>query len=67
MGIGRIERFIADWELATGVQKQEVAAPTGKKVAVVGSGPAGLTCAADLAKHGHSETIFEALHVPGGV
>lgn len=67
VGIGRIERFIADWELATGVQKQEVAAPTGKKVAVVGSGPAGLTCAADLAKLGHSVTIFEALHVPGGV
>lgn len=67
VGIGRIERFIADWELEKGVQVQDPAAPTGKKVAVVGSGPAGLTCAADLAKLGHRVTIFEALHVPGGV
>ena len=67
VGIGRIERFIADWELAQGVQKQDIAPATGKKVAVVGSGPAGLTCAADLAKLGHSVTIFEALHVAGGV
>ncbi|MCL6635084.1 MAG: NADPH-dependent glutamate synthase [Peptococcaceae bacterium] len=67
VGIGRIERFCADWELATGVLPQEVAPPTGKKVAVVGSGPAGLTCAADLAKLGHKVTVFEALHVAGGV
>lgn len=67
VGIGRIERFCADWELATGVKTQEVAPPTGKKVAIVGSGPAGLTCAADLAKLGHDVTIFEALHVAGGV
>jgi glutamate synthase (NADPH/NADH) small chain len=67
VGIGRIERFIADWELAKGVQKQDIAPATGKKVAVVGSGPAGLTCAADLAKLGCSVTIFEALHVAGGV
>ncbi len=67
VGIGRIERFIADWELAKGVQKQDIAPATGKKVAVVGSGPAGLTCAADLAKLGYSVTIFEALHVAGGV
>ncbi len=67
VGIGRIERFIADWELAQGVQKQDIAPATGKKVAVVGSGPAGLTCAADLAKLGHSVTIYEALHVAGGV
>ncbi len=67
VGIGRIERYIADWELAQGVQKQDIAPATGKKVAVVGSGPAGLTCAADLAKLGHRVTIFEALHVAGGV
>lgn len=67
VAIGRIERFCADWELATGLQPQEVAPSTGKKVAVVGSGPGGLTCAADLAKLGHQVTIFEALHVPGGV
>ncbi len=67
VGIGRIERFCADWELAHGVQPQAVAPPTGKKVAVVGSGPAGLTCAADLAKLGHKVTIHEALHLAGGV
>lgn len=67
VGIGRLERFCADWELNTGVKVPEVAPPTGKKVAVVGSGPAGLTCAADLAKLGHKVTIFEALHVAGGV
>lgn len=67
VAIGRIERFCADWELARGVTLPEVAPPTGKKVAVVGSGPAGLTCAADLAKLGHKVYVFEALHVPGGV
>jgi len=67
VGIGRIERFCADWELAHGVKVPEVAPSTGKKVAVVGSGPAGLTCAADLAKLGHKVTVFEALHVAGGV
>lgn len=67
VGIGRIERFCADWELANGVIPQEVAPSTGKKVAVVGSGPGGLTCAADLAKLGHQVTMFEALHVAGGV
>ncbi|MDD2553343.1 MAG: NADPH-dependent glutamate synthase [Desulfotomaculaceae bacterium] len=67
VGIGRIERFCADWELTNGVLPQEVNPPTGKKVAVVGAGPSGLTCAADLAKLGHQVTIFEALHVPGGV
>lgn len=67
VGIGRIERFCADWELAHGVKVPPVASSTGKKVAIVGSGPAGLTCAADLAKSGHKVTIFEALHVAGGV
>lgn len=67
VAIGRLERFCADWELVRGVFPQEVAPPTGFKVAVVGSGPAGLTCAADLAKLGHKVTVFEALHVPGGV
>ena len=67
VGIGRIERFVADWELKNGVLPQKVAPPTGKKVAIVGSGPSGLTCAADLAKLGHQVTIFEALHVAGGV
>ena len=68
IAIGRLERYVADWERLN-LKKQELtlAAPTGKKVAIVGSGPAGLTAAADLAKAGHSVTIFEALHVAGGV
>ena len=70
VAIGRLERFVADWERAN---KEDLTAPvvipkpTGKKVAVIGSGPAGLTAAAELAKLGHSVTIFEALHVAGGV
>ncbi len=67
VGIGRVERFCADWELASGVKLPDVAPTTGFKVAVVGSGPAGITCAADLAKLGHKVTMFEALHVAGGV
>ncbi len=67
VGIGRLERFIADRELQKGVTVPEVAPSTGKKVAVVGSGPSGLTCASDLAKLGHDVTVFEALHVAGGV
>ncbi len=67
VGIGRLERFVADRERAKGVKPVECAPSTGKKVAVVGSGPAGLTVAADCAQAGHSVTIFEALHVPGGV
>lgn len=67
VGIGRLERFCADWELANGVKVPDIANNTGFNVAVVGSGPAGLTCAADLAKLGHKVTLFEALHVAGGV
>lgn len=71
VGIGRLERFAADYAMEYYRQKgggaAEKAAPNGKKVAVVGSGPAGLTCAADLAKQGYDVTIFEALHTPGGV
>jgi len=67
VAIGRLERFCADWEMDRGVFPQEVGSPTGFKVAIIGSGPGGLTCAADLAKLGHRVTIFEALHVPGGV
>ncbi len=68
IAIGRLERYVADWERAQADKpKPEIAAPTGKKVAVVGSGPAGLTAAADLAKMGHKVTLFEALHVAGGV
>ncbi|GAG98051.1 unnamed protein product, partial [marine sediment metagenome] len=70
IAIGRLERYVADWERANMelVSSPVVQpTPTGKRVAVVGSGPAGLTAAADLAKLGHSVTIFEALHVAGGV
>jgi len=67
VAIGRLERFVADWELAQGVQTPELPPPTGKRVAVIGAGPAGLTCAADLARLGHQVTIFESLHAPGGV
>ena len=67
VAIGRLERFIADYEHKKGKKTPKKAAPTGKKIAVVGSGPAGLTCAGDLAKMGHQVTIFEALHAPGGV
>ena len=68
VAIGRLERFVADWEAAQGpLPVPELPPATGKKVAVVGSGPAGVTVAADLAKMGHAVTIFEALHEPGGV
>ena len=68
VAIGRLERFVADFERVTGnVVVPEVAPPTGKRVAVVGSGPAGLTVAGDLVQKGHDVTIFEALHKPGGV
>src|SRR5512143_3551321 len=68
VGIGRLERFTADWDRTKGNSKKPaLAAPTGRKAAIVGSGPSGLTCAYDLAKEGHSVTIYEALHEPGGV
>nr|WP_297199190.1 NADPH-dependent glutamate synthase [Thermanaeromonas sp.] len=68
VAIGRLERFVADYELARGESElPTLPPPTGFKVAVVGSGPAGLTAAADLARMGHKVTVFEALHVPGGV
>ncbi|HIE18377.1 TPA: NADPH-dependent glutamate synthase, partial [Candidatus Bathyarchaeota archaeon] len=68
VNIGGLERFAADQKNRMKVRKKvSVAPPTGKKIAVVGSGPAGLTTAAELAKLGHSVTIFEALHEPGGV
>jgi glutamate synthase (NADPH/NADH) small chain len=70
IAIGRLERYVADWERTNMDARNPRAAqpkPTGKKVAVIGAGPAGLVAAADLAKLGHSVTIFEALHVAGGV
>ena len=67
VGIGRLERFVADWHNAHGVQKTEKPASNGHKVAVIGSGPSGLTCAGDLARKGYEVTVFEALHLAGGV
>jgi len=67
VSVGRLERFVADYELARSVNPPPLPPPTGKKVAVIGAGPAGLTCAADLAKLGHEVTILEALHLGGGV
>ena len=67
VSIGRLERFLADWERMSGIACLDKAAPTGKRVAVVGAGPAGLTAAADLVKLGHEVVLFEALHYPGGV
>ncbi|MDD3919910.1 MAG: NADPH-dependent glutamate synthase [Eubacteriales bacterium] len=68
VGIGRLERFAADYAMAHPREaKAELPKKNGKRVAVVGSGPAGLTCAGDLAKLGYEVTIFEALHTPGGV
>jgi len=67
VSIGRLERFLADWEREKGVKIPEKASFTGKRVAVIGAGPAGLTVAADLAKLGYGVVIFEALHLPGGV
>lgn len=67
ISIGKLERFVADWSRENGVEPEKPAVPNGKKVAVIGSGPSGLTCAGDLAKHGYDVTIFEALHEAGGV
>lgn len=67
VAIGKLERFVADWAREHGTRKVEKAPANGFKVAVVGSGPAGLACAYDLAKAGYDVTVFEALHKPGGV
>ena len=67
VAIGKLERFVADWSRENGVEKAKPAPSNGIKVAVIGSGPAGLACAYDLAKIGYDVTIFEALHRPGGV
>jgi glutamate synthase (NADPH/NADH) small chain len=68
VAIGRLERFVADWEREQGkVSIPAVKPPTGKKVAVIGSGPAGLTVAVDTAREGHDVTVFEAFHKTGGV
>ena len=67
VAIGRLERFVADWHNANCTEKPVPAPSNGHKVAIVGSGPAGLTCAGDLAKMGYDVTVFEALHVAGGV
>ena len=67
VGIGRLERFVADWHNANCKETPAKPAPNGHKVAIIGSGPAGLTCAGDLAKQGYEVTVFEALHLAGGV
>ncbi len=67
ISIGKLERFVADWASEKGIKPQGAEKKNGKRVAVIGSGPAGLTCAGDLAKMGYDVTIFEALHEPGGV
>ena len=67
VAIGKLERFVADWSRENGGVKPEIAPANGHKIAVIGSGPAGLACASDLAKLGYDVTVFEALHRPGGV
>ena len=67
VAIGRLERFVADWYMKNSKAQTKKPEPNGKKVAVVGGGPAGLTCAGDLAKLGYSVTVFEAFHSAGGV
>ncbi|MBR0507543.1 MAG: NADPH-dependent glutamate synthase [Clostridia bacterium] len=67
VGIGRLERFVADWHNAHATEKAVPPAPNGHRVAIVGSGPSGLTCAGDLAKKGYKVSVFEALHTAGGV
>ncbi len=68
VAIGRLERFAAYWETTQGkIEMPEIAPPTGNKIAIIGSGPAGITVAGDLIKLGHEVTMYEALHEPGGV
>lgn len=67
VGIGRLERFVADWHMKNAKESMSVPKPNGHKAAVIGAGPSGLTCAGDLAKMGYKVTVFEALHVAGGV
>ncbi|WP_367925292.1 NADPH-dependent glutamate synthase [uncultured Ruthenibacterium sp.] len=67
VGIGRLERFVADWHREHCTEKPQMPVPNGHKVAVIGSGPSGLTAAGDLAKMGYKVTVYEALHTPGGV
>ena len=67
VGIGRLERFVADWHNAHAAAEVKKPESNGHKVAIIGSGPAGLTCAGDLAKKGYDVTVFEALHLAGGV
>lgn len=67
VAIGKLERYVADWSREHGFQPAKAGAPKGHRVAVIGAGPAGLTCAGDLAKAGYEVTIFEAFHKPGGV
>ncbi len=67
VGIGRLERFVADWHNAHSGTPTQKPVPNGHKVAVIGAGPSGLTCAGDLAKKGYAVTVFEALHTAGGV
>ena len=67
VGIGRLERFIADWHNTFGDGNVSAPKPNGHRVAVIGSGPSGLTCAGDLAKKGYAVTVYEALHTAGGV
>ena len=67
VGIGRLERFVADWHNEHSTEQPERPSPNGHRVAVVGAGPSGLTCAGDLAKKGYQVSVFEALHTAGGV
>ncbi|MBE6818982.1 MAG: NADPH-dependent glutamate synthase [Ruminococcaceae bacterium] len=67
VAIGRLERFVADWQLAQPARTVTAATPNGHKVAIIGSGPSGLTCAGDLARKGYAVTVYEALHKAGGV
>ena len=67
VSIGKLERFVADWARENGISPEKPESTNGKKVAVIGSGPSGITCAGDLAKLGYEVTVFEALHEAGGV